>query len=219
MSAEPLAHHVRPAAGEPAGALVLMNGRGTSEQDLAPLLDVFDPDRRLVGLAPRGPLSLPPGGRHWYDVRRIGFPDPDTFHATFARLSDWLDATLGEHEVPLDRTILGGFSQGTVMSYALGLGRGRPAPAGILAMSGFMPTVDGFELDLDDRTGFPVAIAHGELDQIIGVQWGREARDRLTAAGADVLYRESPVPHTLDPRELPTFTEWVRKTLADPQPS
>jgi phospholipase/carboxylesterase len=217
VSEQQILHHARPAAGEPEGALVLMHGRATSEQDLVPLLDVFDPDRRLVGITPRGPLSLPPGGAHWYAVRQIGYPDPDTFQATFGRLSGWLDSTLAEHGIMLDRTILGGFSQGAVMSYALGLGRGRPAPAGILALSGFMPIVEGFELDLENREGFPVAIAHGSLDPIIGVEWGRDARDRLTAAGADVLYRESPVPHTLDPRELPTFTEWVRRTLAAPR--
>src|SRR5437764_14859156 len=101
-----LVAHVRPAAGEPEGALVLMHGRATSGQDLAPLLDVFDPDRRLVGLTPRGPLSLPPGGAHWYAVRQIGYPDPQTFHATFALLRSWLDATLAEHGIPLDRAIL-----------------------------------------------------------------------------------------------------------------
>src|SRR5438105_544928 len=164
-----LVAHVRPAAGEPEGALVLMHGRGTSEQDLAPLLDVFDPDRRLVGVAPRGPMSLPPGGAHWYAVRESGYPDPDTVHATSQRRGSWLASTLAVHGVALDRTILGGFSQGTVMAYALGLGRSRPAPAGILALSGFMPTVEGFELDLDNRDGFPVAIGHGTLDQVIGV--------------------------------------------------
>lgn len=66
----------------------------------------------------------------------------------------WLDRTLGEHGVVPSRTILGGFSQGAAMSYALGLGAGRPAPAGILALSGFMPTVEGFELALDGREGF-----------------------------------------------------------------
>jgi predicted esterase len=80
-------------------------------------------------------------------------------------------------------------------------------------MSCFMPTVDGLELDLTDRRGYPVAIFHGTLDQTIPVQFGRQARDRLLAAAADVLYRESPVPHTLDPRELPTFTAWVRATI------
>jgi phospholipase/carboxylesterase len=213
-----LVAHVRPAAGEPEGALVLMHGRATSEQDLAPLLDVFDADRRLVGLAPRGPLELPPGGRHWYVIREIGYPDPETFGATFTTLSAWLDTALAEHGIGIDRTVLGGFSQGTVMAYALGLVTGRPAPAGILALSGFMPTVEGYELDLSNREGFPVAIGHGTLDQIIPVQFGRQAAERLREAGADVLYRESPVPHTIDPREIPTFVDWLHgRALPSPR--
>jgi phospholipase/carboxylesterase len=52
--------------------------------------------------------------------------------------------------------VIGGFSMGAVMSYALGLGAGRPAPAAILALSGFIPSVDGFEVDLaGGATGFP----------------------------------------------------------------
>jgi phospholipase/carboxylesterase len=210
VSVELFDHRVRPAAGEPEGALVLLHGRATDENDLFPLLDVFDPERRLVGITPGGPLALPPGGRHWYALRELGYPPPETFIPTYERLSTWLDALPEAYGAPIDRTVLGGFSQGAVMSYALGLGRGRPAPAGILALSGFMPTVEGFELDLENREGFPVAIGHGTQDQIIGVEWGRDARDRLTAAGADVLYRESPMGHSLDPRELPTFTDWVR---------
>ena len=46
---------------------MLFHGRGADEYDLFPLLDALDPERRLVGLAPRGPLSLPPGGAHWYE--------------------------------------------------------------------------------------------------------------------------------------------------------
>lgn len=209
-----LAHHLRPAAAEPAGALVLMHGRGTSELDLAPLLDVLDPRHRLVGLAPRGPLSLPPGGAHWYAVREIGFPDPATFRSTFAALGAWLDGALAEQGVPPDRTILGGFSQGAVMAYVLGLAAGRPAPAGILALSGFIPTVERLALDPARRAGLPVAIGHGTRDEVIGVKWGRDASERLRAAGADVLYRESPVTHTLDPRELPTWADWLARTIS-----
>ena len=71
-----LVHRVRPAAGDPEGALVLLHGRGADENDLFGLLDVLDPERRLVGVTPGGPLFLPPGGRHWYVVPRVGFPDP-----------------------------------------------------------------------------------------------------------------------------------------------
>ena len=90
--------------------------------------------------------------------------------------------------------VLGGFSQGAVMSYALGLGR-SPAerPAALMPLSGFMPSVDGLELDLSGLDGFPVAIAHGTLDGVIPVDFSRAARDALTAAGADVAYHEAPV--------------------------
>ena len=213
MSVDLLDHEVRPAAGDPQGALVLLHGRGTTEHDLFPLLDVFDPRRRLVGIAPGGPLSLPPGGRHWYSIAQLGHPPADSFMPTYERLTAWFDALPEAYGVPVERTIVGGFSQGGVMSYAVALGAGRPAPAGILAMSCFMPTVDGLELDLTNRQGYPAAISHGTLDQIIPVEFGHQARDRLLEAGAEVLYRESPVPHTLDPRELPTFTEWVRSTI------
>ena len=214
MHAATLTHAVRPPAGEPAGAIVLFHGRGTSEHDLVPLLDVLDPDRRLLGLTPRGPLSLPPGGAHWYAVAQIGFPEPETFHATYRTAGDWLDAILAEHGVPLENTVVGGFSQGAVMSYALGLGRGRPSPAGSLALSGFVPTVDGFELDTDGRAGLAVAIGHGTADPVIGVEWGRDGRDRMTSAGLDVTYREYPLPHTVDPGFLDELRrEWLPEVL------
>jgi phospholipase/carboxylesterase len=195
----PITHRTRPASGEPAGALVLLHGRGADEHDLAPLLDLLDPEQRLVGLAPRGPLALPPGGAHWYVVREIGFPDRETFLATFAQASDWLDAALAGVSVSPERTVLGGFSQGAVMSYALGLATVRKRPAGILAMSGFIPTVDGFELDPESRAGMPISISHGTYDPVISVDFGREARDRLDEAGLRVAYREDPVAHQIAP--------------------
>jgi phospholipase/carboxylesterase len=203
-------HGSRPAAREPAdGTLVLMHGRATDEHDLLPVIDALDPERRLDGLTPRGPFTLPPGGYHWYGpVVRVGVPNKETFEQSFALLSEWLDAT-----VDLDRTVLGGFSQGSVMAYALGLGAGRPAPAGVLAMSGFIPVVEGFELDLEGRRGLPVAIAHGTHDPVITVQFGHDARDRLSAAGLDVLYRESPIGHGVDPRGIDELRAWLARTL------
>ena len=212
MSAgEPLVHRLRPAASEPEAALVLFHGRGTSEDDLYPLLDALDPERRLVGVTPRGPLSLPPGGAHWYVVRRVGYPDPGTFFTTLDLAAAFVDGLPGATGVPLERTIFGGFSQGAVMAYALALGRGRRRPAGILAMSGFIPTVDGFELDLERLDGYPVAITHGALDPIIAVGFGRDARDRLAAAGADVTYLEAPVDHGVAPAWLDELSGWLRE--------
>jgi phospholipase/carboxylesterase len=202
-------HRVRPPDGDAAGLLVLFHGRGADEHDLFPLLDLLDPERRLLGVTPRGPLSLPPGGRHWYAVREVGYPDPGTFLPTFAAVSQWLDAL----EFAPERMVLGGFSQGAVMSYALGLGRGRPRPAAIVALSGFIPTVERFEVDLEPPLP-PVAIGHGTYDPLIEVRWGRRAREALEAAGADVLYREYPLPHAVDPRFLAELAPWIASALA-----
>ena len=203
----------RPPAGDPEGALVLFHGRGADEHDLFPLLDILDPKRRLLGVTARGPLSLPPGGAHWYVVRRVGYPDPETFHATYGEVTSWLDGLLAEHGIAPEKTVLGGFSMGAVMSYSLGLGGGRPRPAAIMGLSGFLPEVDGFELDMDKAAGLPVAIGHGTHDPVISVDFGRDARDRLKRAGADVLYRESPMPHTIDPTFLGELPAWLRGTL------
>ncbi len=191
-----------PSTASPSGALILIHGRGADAGDLEPLLNILDPDRRFLGVFPRGPLTLPPGGRHWYIVREIGFPDRDTFRPTCAELAEHLDGVLTEHGLGWDRTAIGGFSQGAVMSYALGLGAGRPRPSAILAFSGFIPSVEGFELDLDSRAGLPVSIAHGSLDPVIRVEFGRRARALLEEAGLDVGYREDPVGHTISPGGL-----------------
>jgi len=209
-----LVHVVRPPAAEPAGALVLLHGRGTSEHDLHPLLDMLDPERRLLGLTPRGPLTLPPGGAHWYVSVGIPTPDPESFHATFDLVSEWLEAVLAENGLDHDRLVLGGVSQGAVMAYALGLGAGRPHPRGLIALSGFMPEVEGFELDLEGLEGYPVALGHGTYDPIIGVEWGRQAHERLERAGADVTWRESPMPHAVDPDYLSELARWIDGLLA-----
>jgi phospholipase/carboxylesterase len=189
--------------------LVLFHGRGADELDLLPLFDELDPERRWLGVTPRGPLALPPGGAHWYALWRLGYPDPATFAATYELVAGWLDDLVAEHGLPF---ALGGFSQGAVMSYALGLGRGRARPAALLAFSGFVPTVEGFELDLDGPLP-PVAIGHGVYDEVIGVEWGRRARDLLTEAGANVLYREYPLPHAIDPRFLVELRPWLAEAL------
>jgi phospholipase/carboxylesterase len=212
MPPDTLTHLVRPPAGEPSGLLVLFHGRGADERDLFPLLDLLDPQRRMLGVTPRGPLHLPPGGAHWYAVKEIGYPDPATFLKTFALASSWLDHIAAEADITAGRTVLGGFSQGAVMTYAIGLAAGRPRPAGLIALSGFMPTVPAFELDLTPplpRT----FIGHGALDPVISVEWGRNAQSRLRDAGADVTYRESAhMAHSIDPTVLRELPSWVAET-------
>jgi phospholipase/carboxylesterase len=209
-AAEPLVARRREAAGEPVGALVLLHGRGADENDLYPLLDLLDPGRRLLGVTPGGPLHLPPGGRHWYALGGIPTPHPATFLATASRLAAFLDAL----PVPFERLVLGGFSQGTVMSWAMTLGPDRPRPAAVVALSGFLPRVPGYPLDPEKLAGVPVAVAHGTLDPVISARFGEEAAQTLAAAGADVLRLESDVPHMVDPAWIEPVRDLVARATA-----
>jgi phospholipase/carboxylesterase len=192
----------RPAAGEPEGAFVLVHGRGANEHDLLGLFDALDPERRLHGYCPRGPLSLPPGGAHWYAVHRVGYPDAVTFPEGFTALAGFVDS------LPHERVVLGGFSQGAVMSYAVGLGQGRPRPAAVLALSGFIPVVEGWQLD-GSRPFPPIAVGHGTYDPVIPVELAHRSLEQLRAAGADVLYRESPIDHAIDPAFVAELRPWL----------
>jgi len=210
----PLVHRERPAAGEAAGLLVLHHGRGADEHDLLGFGDVLDPERRLHVVTPRAPLTLPGWpGHHWYVVPRVGYPDHDTFHAAFDQLAAFHDELWERTGIAPERTVLGGFSMGSVMSYGLGLAGDRPVPAGILAFSGFVPTVDGWRPELAGREQLRAFIAHGRNDPVMDVEFARAARRLLEGGGLDVSYHESSAAHHIDPAHVPAAVEWVAATL------
>lgn len=205
---------IRPAAGGAAGALILNHGRGADEHDLAPLLDELDPDRRLLGITTGAPFTgIAPGGRHWYVVERVGYPHAETFAHSYRALGERLDAALAEHGLGWSRSVIGGFSQGAVMSYAIGLGPGRPTPGGVLAFSGFVPEVEGWEPELDGRESLRALVHHGARDAVIDAEFGRSAAARLSGAGIGVEQLETEAGHWLPPEAIEPARELIGKVL------
>jgi phospholipase/carboxylesterase len=143
----------------------------------------------------------------------VGYPDPESFHRAFEALAELHDGLWERTGLSAQQTVLGGFSMGSVMSYSLGLAPGRPAPAGILAFSGFVPVVEGWEPELDDRQAVRVFIAHGRSDPVIGVDFARRARALLEGAGLDVEYEETDGAHHIDPTVVPQAVSWLAETI------
>jgi phospholipase/carboxylesterase len=209
-----LTYRERPSAGAPVGLLVLHHGRGADEHDLLGLAETLDPQRRLHVVTPRGPLTIPGWpGAHWYVVPRVGYPDPDTFHGASAKLAAFHDELWERTGIAPADTVFGGFSMGSVMSYSLGLAGDRPAPAGILAFSGFVPTVEGWQPDLASRPDLPVFIAHGRRDPVMEVGFARRARALLEAGGLPVEYHESDAGHHIDPAHVPPAVAWLASVV------
>lgn len=216
----PLLTVERAAQGEPEGLLILHHGRGADERDLLGLGDALDPARRLHVVCPRAPMKLPGWqGYHWYLVESVGHPEPESFAAARQTLAELHEEVFSRTGLGPERTVLGGFSMGAVMSYAMGLGGDRPAPAGILALSGFLAQVQGWSPALDARAGLPVFIAHGRADNVIDVSFGRRAAETLTDAGLHVDYKESEAGHHVDPAQLPDAVRWLDDALAGTDPA
>jgi phospholipase/carboxylesterase len=218
-----LVHAERPADGDAQGLLILHHGRGSDECDLLGLADVLDPERHWHVVTPRGPLTLPGSpGYHWYVVPRVGYPDPGTFHGAFTALAALHDELTERTGIDPADTVLGGFSMGSVMSYSLGLSGERPVPGGILAFSGFVPTVAGWQPELGPRSGLPVFIAHGRRDPVMDIAFARGARDLLQSGGAAVEYHESDGGHHIDPVLATAARRWLAdrlsRTAARPAP-
>jgi phospholipase/carboxylesterase len=200
----------RPAVGEADGMLILHHGRGANEHELLWLADALDRVHRLHVVLPRAPLTLPGlDGYHWFGVREVGFPEPETFGVGYSALCGFHDQLWERSGIPPARTVLGGFSMGTAISYATGLGAERPRPAGILAFSGAVPTVAGWQPALEARAGMPVLITHGRTDQALPLEFAHRARALLSEAGLDVTYHESGGGHEVDQLALGQAIQWL----------
>ena len=161
-------------------------------------------------MTPGAPLTnVPPGGRHWYVIREVGHPDEETFVDSLDSLCRFLDDELRHRGIPWEKTVIGGFSQGAVVSCAVALGMGRPRAAGLLMMSGFYPMVRGWRMDPGAKRGMPAYVTHGSYDPVIPVGFGRKARDLLEEGGLAVTYRETRMQHGIDHAVIPEIRDWV----------
>jgi thioredoxin len=196
--------------------LLLVHGRGADEYDLQGLLPHLDPAGRFLAVLPRGPLSEPPGFR-WYETH--GIPKGgEGFLDSLEALDEVLEEACAEQGMERREAIVAGFSQGGAMTLALGLRRSdRAHPAGLVAMSGFLPEVDG--VDYDFAGAPPVLVQHGTHDPLIDVRFGRQAAVSLAEHGVPVVYREYPMGHQVALESVTEAAAWLGAVLAGAQPA
>ena len=217
MSGEPFVHLVRAGrAASPRARSSCCTAAAPTSTTSCPLLDVLDPERRLLGVTPGAPLPGPARRALVVRVPRVGFPDPATFHATYARpddvprrAADRARPRLGAHD---RRRLLDGLRHVLRVS---GSGRAARRRPGILAISGFIPTVDGWEPELDSpRRPAGVRSRTAAATRSSPSSSRATPATRLEAAGLDVEYHEHGGGHKIDPRTVPLMRAWVQSRVA-----
>jgi phospholipase/carboxylesterase len=210
-----LTHMLRPALERPSaeGALVpgllLLHGRGADEADLMGLESALDP--RLTIVSVRAPFRLGPGFA-WYGMSKVGEPDAETLRASVRELDAFIDGLPAAYAIDPARLYLMGFSQGAVMSAAMALLKPEAVRAALLH-SGYVPANSGLGFSPEAARGRPFYLAHGKYDDVIPVTFGRDSHEYLEAAGAEVVYHEYPIGHTISEESLYDLAEWLSARL------
>ena len=222
----PAAPHLQVIEAEPSGpasaSVILVHGLGAAAHDLYPLPPTLGLPpglhvRYVFPGAPRMPVTLNMGMTmpSWYDIRYIGPGGEDG--AGVRRAAAWIDELIAreaERGVPPGRVVLGGFSQGGAMSLFTGLRYGK-ALAGVICMSGYLLLAETLAAEASAANrSVPIFMAHGTADPMVGIERGRESRDRLVEAGYAVDWREYPMEHQICGEELRDIGRWLAGVLA-----
>ncbi|UYN95942.1 MAG: dienelactone hydrolase family protein [Enhydrobacter sp.] len=186
--------------GAPGHLVVLLHGYGADGNDLiglAPVLAPLMPD--VVFHAPNAPHPCEgnPYGYQWFGISRL---DPQVaaagVQAAAPFVDRFLDATMARHGLDESKTVLVGFSQGTMMALHVGLRRARPL-AGIVGFSGMLAAADALPAEIRSRP--PVLLAHGDADEMLPSVLSEQAAQVLKANGLSVGLHIAPgVGHGID---------------------
>ena len=192
----------------PHPVLVLLHGYGANEEDLLWLANEMDP--RVHVVLPRAPTRVPGfDGYQWYDPSSIGQPDAAGLHKSLTELSATLQRLVQQDALDASRLVLGGFSQGGLMTAAYGARTLFPAPRALVILSGYLPPGEA----IVPMHGLPVFIGHGQDDPVVPLSWGLGLARRLELAGAVVEAHTYPGGHGLHPTELAEMTRFLRTHL------
>jgi phospholipase/carboxylesterase len=187
----------------PTGTIVALHGWGANAQDLASLAPYLNlPDYQF--LFPDAPFAHPhaPQGKMWYD-----FDANQGYAESRQLLIEWLLSVESLTGVPLERTILSGFSQGGAM--ALDVGLNLPL-AGLISLSGYLHPISKSSLN---GSFPPVLLVHGRQDTIVPLSLATQARDTLSDLGVQVQYQEFDMGHEVQLDVLTAMRNFVSQVM------
>ncbi|WP_396158010.1 alpha/beta hydrolase [Flavobacterium sp.] len=192
--------------------LLLLHGYGSNEEDLFSFANEL-PDEYYV-ISARAPFDLMYGSYAWYainfDADENKFSDIGQARASRDIISNFIDELLANFPIDSNNITLIGFSQGCILSYAVGLSYPEKVQR-IVAMSGYLNT----EIAVDDFaknnvSNLKIFASHGTVDQVIPVDWARKSIPILEKLGVSVVFKEYPVGHGVAPQNFFDLKNWLQ---------
>lgn len=194
--------------------LILLHGYGSNEQDLFSFAEELP--QELLIVSARAPYEMGNGGYAWYainfDTANEKYSDLEQARTSIELIANFINEIKQKFNTDPNKTFLLGFSQGTILSYALSFLHPNSVNY-LVALSGYIneELLPDNMADLDIKTSY--YISHGTVDQVIPVEWARKAPPILNNLHIENCYSEYPVGHGVAPQNFFSFKAWIEERL------
>jgi len=194
--------------------ILLLHGYGSNEEDLFSFASEL-PEEYYV-ISARAPYDMMYGSYAWYainfDADEKKFSDLDQARSSRDLIIQFVDELVANYAIDAEKVTLVGFSQGAILSYAAALSYPQKIQR-VVAMSGYFNeeiAVDNYKTN--DFSNLQLFASHGNVDQVVPVEWARKAKPQLDSLGIPNVYKEYPVGHGVAPQNFYDFRNWLNET-------
>ncbi|MEY8849296.1 alpha/beta hydrolase [Psychroserpens sp. XS_ASV72] len=200
---------------ENAPLLIMCHGYGSDENDLFSFAQELPEELFIISL--RAPYAMQPFGNAWYainfDASQNKWNDVEQAIGSRDAIADFIDEACNAYPVDKNNVTLLGFSQGTILSYAVALTYPEKVK-NIIALSGYISEdMLGEQQSNDAYRHLDFYCSHGSADQVIPVEWARKTPEYLNSMGIKNTYSEFPVGHGVAPQNFYEFKNWLVERL------
>lgn len=195
--------------------LFMFHGYGSDENDLFSFANELPEELMIISV--RAPYAMEPYGNAWYAINfdsvQGKFSDNDQARESRDKIVKFIKEAIAHYPIDPENITLLGFSQGTILSYAVALSHPELVK-NLIALSGYI-NLDILEKDFskNDFSRLDIFASHGSQDQVIPISWGRKAPEKLKELGIAHQYAEYPVGHGVAPQNFMDLKNWLKKRI------
>ncbi|MEN3324561.1 alpha/beta fold hydrolase [Mariniflexile soesokkakense] len=200
---------------ENAPLLIMMHGYGSDENDLFSFSSELPKELFIISV--RAPYPMQPYGNAWYainfDEEQGKWNDNEQAKESRDLIAAFIDEAIAEYPVNKKNITLLGFSQGSILSYAVALTYPEKVK-NIIALSGYVnKDILPGNMDTKDYSNLDFYCSHGSVDQVIPVDWARQTAPYLNSLNIANKYSEFPVGHGVAPQNFYEVKDWLNKRI------
>ena len=195
--------------GEKYPALFVMHGIGSNEHNMLALVNGLEDSFYIFSV--RGHLTQG-SGYAYFTIQGYGKPHREVFDEGINKLANFIDYASANYPIDPEKLYLLGFSQGAIVSMTLAVTLGNKIK-GIVALSGYIPQFVKEEYMINVGNHLSVFISHGEFDQVLPYEWGKENVDYFTKLGVPTTFKTYREGHTVSEKNLQDSKLWILNDL------